>query len=531
MSRRDRRRTVEAAADPPLLGYIVTTAPDPIQVSTASAPATAVISAGVAPLGGQPVYCNQITIYVSVGTDEQALSADQPTSGVNRSSWAPSESDIKSAEALGLPGTADDNYYYATYGCGVTADFDIDYPLIFTLQATVNTVPGPFTLNFEETSALTKDPSSFAARDTAVPMTKADSVFYLDNFIATVAGTPAVPATEFANGAANRIVFSWAGNGTGYTLFAGMPATQIYTGQAKTFTLPAGASVDTTYTLQAEQVSGGAPPEFLYRSLTLTVSNPDLTPNSAVVGPNAQDYPAVFDVQNGWARIGCFNTADVPQPSDLGGMVVGWNRSQGGAETNLYNVFQEAQKSFVFSQIGSGGGPTDLLTIWGNGNVDIHNGGVTIAGALFAGAITGSGALSAASAKIDGALAVGAGPVAMLGGYTPLPPGKYKANSDGFLIVSPSIIPGGGNVAFSVEVAGQSFQCAAGSLNFGSPDVFFKVSGNTTLPVPAGSTFILPLLKGPFPFPQYTAYWVAFGTSAAAPTLQPFGPVAEGSHE
>ncbi|MGZ8978976.1 MAG: hypothetical protein ACXW22_16280, partial [Allosphingosinicella sp.] len=105
--------------------------------------------------------------------------------------------------------------------------------------------------------------------------------------IATVAGTPAVPASEFANGAANRIVFSWAGNGTGYTLFAGMPATQIYTGQAKTFTLPAGASVDTTYTLQAEQVSGGAPPEFLYRLLTLTVSNPDLTPKSVAATGNA----------------------------------------------------------------------------------------------------------------------------------------------------------------------------------------------------------------------------------------------------
>ncbi|MGZ8333940.1 MAG: hypothetical protein ACXWUZ_12465, partial [Allosphingosinicella sp.] len=122
-----------AAADPPLLGYTVTTAPDPIQVSTASAPATAVISASVAPLGGQPVYCNQITIYVYVGTDEQALSADQPASGVNRGSGAPSESGIKSAEALGLPGTADDNYYYATYGCSVPADFDIDYLLIFTL--------------------------------------------------------------------------------------------------------------------------------------------------------------------------------------------------------------------------------------------------------------------------------------------------------------------------------------------------------------------------------------------------------------
>jgi hypothetical protein len=92
----------------------------------------------------------------------------------------------------------------------------------------------------------------------------------------------------------------------------------------------------------------------------------------------AEQYSAAFDVQNGWTRIGRFNTQTIPQSSQFGGMVVGWNRSGGNAETNLYNVYSGAPVSFVFSQLETGGS-NDLLSIYPNGAVGM-TGSLTVAG-------------------------------------------------------------------------------------------------------------------------------------------------------
>ncbi len=82
-----------------------------------------------------------------------------------------------------------------------------------------------------------------------------------------------------------------------------------------------------------------------------------------------------LDAVGGFSHFG-YNTTGVP-PSDNvnGGLVVGWNRGNGSAEVNFYNVFDSFgggnAKSFVFSQKTGGSTFNDLLTIQGNGFVGI----------------------------------------------------------------------------------------------------------------------------------------------------------------
>lgn len=75
--------------------------------------------------------------------------------------------------------------------------------------------------------------------------------------------------------------------------------------------------------------------------------------------------------------------------SQSGGMVVGWNRSRGQAETNLFNVFNGAGKSFVFSQV-VGNDCVDLVTIGANGSLTV-TGGVAVTGGVETDALAATG--------------------------------------------------------------------------------------------------------------------------------------------
>ena len=91
------------------------------------------------------------------------------------------------------------------------------------------------------------------------------------------------------------------------------------------------------------------------------------------IGTTSPNYK--LDAVGGFSHLG-FNTNGLVPPSDNvnGGLIVGWNRSTGGAEVNLYNAFDAFgpyAHSFVFSQKTSATTYVDLMTLMGNGNVGI----------------------------------------------------------------------------------------------------------------------------------------------------------------
>jgi hypothetical protein len=77
-----------------------------------------------------------------------------------------------------------------------------------------------------------------------------------------------------------------------------------------------------------------------------------------------------LDVQEGFLHV-AYNSQSYPPSTAIGGFAVGWNRSNGQAEVNLYNVYDNATTAFQFSQKTGNQTANDLLTILGNGNVGI----------------------------------------------------------------------------------------------------------------------------------------------------------------
>ncbi|WP_315765651.1 tail fiber domain-containing protein [Bradyrhizobium sp. SZCCHNS2005] len=66
------------------------------------------------------------------------------------------------------------------------------------------------------------------------------------------------------------------------------------------------------------------------------------------------------------------NNTTAPPPSDVrGGLSVAWNRSGGRAEVNFYNVYENANTSYIFSQKTGASTYTDIMTLLGNGNVGV----------------------------------------------------------------------------------------------------------------------------------------------------------------
>ncbi len=85
------------------------------------------------------------------------------------------------------------------------------------------------------------------------------------------------------------------------------------------------------------------------------------------IGTTAPAYK--LDAVSGFSHFG-YNTNGAIPPSDNvnGGLIVGWNRSTGGAEVNLYNAFDAwgpFATSFVFSQKTSPTTYVDLMTLKG----------------------------------------------------------------------------------------------------------------------------------------------------------------------
>ena len=278
-------------ANPCLLTYRFSTEPEPLQTSTSQTSSSGRINLSVS--ASTAVYCNKIEIAVPIGSTATDYSEQTPSDSVNTAKWSLSSMSIKTGKELGIDDSSKYGVNYATFTfeTRAPADNEINYNLVFGLSADVNQAIGEFDYIIQETSGTTSDPATFTPKKCSFNLAKALPQFYLKNLVATTTAAPTVPSTEFANAAGIRL--SWESNGTFFQLFEKNKPAPIYAGSSTSFTVAAGAATDTTFILVASVTGNpdgdsgaGYEPIYLYESITITISNPDLTPKSNAVAEN-----------------------------------------------------------------------------------------------------------------------------------------------------------------------------------------------------------------------------------------------------
>jgi len=258
-----------------LLSYTQSTLPWPLEVSTAAGSAGKIFFA----VAGTPdVLCKTIVISVPVGElDGEVYSATPiPTISINTANWSPSAPQITPGDDLGYKSGVSYAVFTLT---NQVAGFVVTDPFKVTISGNVNTVTGEAGVELKELSSPVLQPA-YLVRAGSFTFSKAFPVFYARNFIAASPGTPTIPATEFANGAG--FMLAWESNGAYFELYQKAISRPIYQGIATTYTITGGIATDSTFILVANWGE-----ETLCESITITVSNPDITPKTIVASGNA----------------------------------------------------------------------------------------------------------------------------------------------------------------------------------------------------------------------------------------------------
>ncbi|GIP23379.1 hypothetical protein [Paenibacillus sp. J22TS3] len=272
-----------------LLTYRFSTNPAPLQTSTVQSTAAAVINLGVF-RENSSIYCSAIDIAVPIGAASTDLSEKTPSPSVNTGKWTVNSTVIVTGRELGLDDEG--NYAVFSFQCREASDYDLDYNLVLGLEVMVNQLPGNFEYLIREKSGTTNNPNQFTPKSNSFVLMKSPPQFYLQNFITTAAESPTVPVTSFANGSSIR--FAWESSGTFFQLFQSGRTEPVYSGTATTCTLQNGVHTDTTFVLVAsvtanpgqDSPAGGYEPIYLYDAITVTINNPDLTPNTLKAAGN-----------------------------------------------------------------------------------------------------------------------------------------------------------------------------------------------------------------------------------------------------
>jgi hypothetical protein len=457
-----------------LLDYMISADPSPIQTSTAQTTVEGRLN--VSASAGSAVYCNQIVLAFPVGPDATDLYAAPPTSAASTNKWGVT-TQVKTGRELGL----DNNTSYTTfiYDCLSSADYLINYNLVLGGLGAVNTLPGDYEIQIMETSGTTNDPSTFTQKTTGFTFSKILPQFYLQNFAAVAPATPTFPTTDFPNAA--PIIFEWESNGSFFQIFMKDQPAPIYAGTATTFTLAGGVTRDTTFTLIAsvtgnpgqDTPQGGYQPVYLFEELTITVSNPILTPSSAVVAGTLQ--------VNGNTTLAA---------TGVGALTAASATVQGNLSAATISVGNTLAVS----------GATSLAGVNASGNLNV-SGNTTFNSATVSGGLTSSGATALAGTTVGGAFTATSGVVSMFGAGTMLASGtninqaSLYAPTDGFAVAY-VLTPGdNGKSSFAygsiwTQQTNTWFQVQGGTVgSFGSgwSDVMNNNPNCMTIPVPAGT--------------------------------------------
>ena len=403
------KKATNAQNDECLLTYLPSTYPTPLQVSTPQTPVTGILNTAALNEGGQ-VYCSEVVIAVPIEDSLQPqpgglfAQSPMPTASCNTSKWVISSMQVKSGRELGL----DNDFVYAsfTFDCRSQSDYLINYNLVFGVQGQMTQITSDCTIYILETSGT--DPNNLEDKITSYTVTATAPQFYLQDFVATAPASPTVPATEFTNGA--DIQFSWESNGSYFELYQKNQTTPFYSGTQTTCKLSGGVSRDTTFFLVAmmsgnpsdDSPFGDYQPIYLYDALTITISNPDLTPRSATISGNAS--------------VG--GTLGVMGQTNLNDTYVGRTLGVTG-QTSLGNAnITEATVSNTLAVTGE----TALGNTKINGTLNALS-QTNLANTNIAG-----------QATLTGGLFGTANLVSLLTRAQSIQPGKYTSNTDGFVV-------------------------------------------------------------------------------------------------
>jgi hypothetical protein len=424
------------------------------------------------------VYCNKIVLAFPVdAADPAALYAAAPVSSLNTSNWAVTSA-VQTGEELGM-GVMDLSYTTFIYTCSASQYFQINYNLVFGAFGQASPATGSTQMLVKETSGTTSDPGTFTDKTGAFEIDKSPPQLFLVNFVATNPNAPTVPISDFANAA--PIYFEWESNGTYFQIFASGQSAPIYSGTQTNFTLSAGIARGTTFVLAAmmtgnpsgDSPSSGYLPVYLYGVLTVTVSNPDLTPRSVTAG--------TLSVTGNTSLTG---TLGVTGASTMAAASVGGTLGVAGALTATGGANVSGGLTADNATVNGG------LTVGGSASL---NGGATMSSANVNGPLSVTG-----GATVTGFRATG-GSVAMFGGGTMLASGTNVANTqvyaqtDGFAVAqiqSPESNSASSYGYAQIYTAGQWFQQEGGNVGqFGSGWDYCMNNSQTTmtLPIPANT--------------------------------------------
>jgi hypothetical protein len=317
--------------------------------------------------------------------------------------------------------------------------------------------------------------------------------------------------SEFGNGA--DILFEWESNGTFFQVYEKNNPVPIYAGTQTTFTLTGGVATDTTFILVAMMTfnpatgkpQSGFAPIYLYETLTITITNPDLTPKSSNISGNASVGGTLGVSGNtSLANANVSGTLGVSGQSNLGNAQVGGALGVSGT-SNLANAIV--------------GG-----TLSASGNS-------TLSGTAINGALGVSGA-----ATLNGGLYATNSPIGMLTGAQSVSPATYSANTDGFVV---GVVAGASNVnqlCYTFIYGGNSDGVSVRSLggNVAAFDTdWTKWSGNNQ------NSFMFPVRKGTSWWVSVwnpstnqtnaptTFYWIPMGRNSSSSTLERIGDAPE----
>lgn len=269
----------------PLLNYSITTSPNPLQVSSERTSTPGTLTVTVSAPGNQDVYCDQIRIYLPLGDNKHSLCTDTPTVEVDNDNWvAATPAQLLETPAAPVDSNADSSAPYIFNNNGNSL-FDYELVFIFNIQQ-VSSKVGKALITISEHSSNSNSTDSYEWRSKRKLVSKSEMEFYLKNFISAnhsaVAGTD--PIANFQNG--DEILLSWDSNATSYTITPDDAIEPVYNGTDHQCTL-SGLSKNTTFILTATTVTNSQT-NYLYESLTITISNPDLTPNTITVTGSTQ---------------------------------------------------------------------------------------------------------------------------------------------------------------------------------------------------------------------------------------------------
>jgi hypothetical protein len=265
-----------SAATPLLLQYATSSNPEPLVASTVLTPATGTIDIAVTD-GAVTAYADKITLSVQVGSDAGSVFAQTPKSKVDPTSWSVHAAVVR-GESIGLPGA---NYARFTFA-PLAADYVIPAGLVFTLTGEMAVGFGEVGIIVHEQAGTVNDPTTFTDNEGSLTLQIVSPQLYLRNLALSTPAAPTVPVTELTRSGCLGARLSWESNGTFFEIYEKANPNPIYSDTKTSYDLKDEYQTDTTFFLKATKPRDGGDSDTLYETLTLTITDPALTPSSVV---------------------------------------------------------------------------------------------------------------------------------------------------------------------------------------------------------------------------------------------------------